>query len=205
MKKDSAFIVSERHSTSILFDDSQADAWLDALENQEHITEFIVVTADKAKFDAIRAQIHSLLGPELVTEEGTRPMREGFSANLEYFRLEFLDKDNVALGHQFREVLPLLWLRAGAIGPRPELPQNRPIPAILLPEHNPFAVLVDETRFADFVDKLAARSDLTHVFLVTDSEEAFQEMSGQLKVPNVIQLYRDYLENFVINKGNRAS
>jgi len=30
-------------------------------------------------------------------------------------------------------------------------------------------------------------------------------MSGQLKVPNVIQLYRDYLENFVINKGEDAS
>jgi hypothetical protein len=40
---------------------------------------------------------------------------------------------------------------------------------------------------------------------VTDSEEAFQEMAGQLKVQNVIQLYRDYLENFVINKGEGVS
>ena len=207
VKKNSAFIVSEEHSKSILFDDSQADAWLDALEHQEHITEFFVVTASKATFDSLKARILELLGAMFVLEEEKRPMREGFSANLEYFRLDFLDKDNVALGRQFPEILPILWLRAGAIGPRPELSQSKPIPAILLPDRNPFAVLVDETRFADFVDKLASHifcNDLTHVFLVTDSEEAFQEMSGQLKVPNVIQLYRDYLENFVINKVNSA-
>ncbi|MEA3412699.1 MAG: DNA methyltransferase [Pseudomonadota bacterium] len=71
---------------------------------------------------------------------------------------------------------------------------------------------------------ISVTNNLTHAYLVTDSEEAFQEMAGQLirtihgaspsgaqdasrfvpdesvKVPNVIQLYRDYLENFVINK-----
>ena len=72
---------------------------------------------------------------------------------------------------------------------------------MVIPERNPFAVLVEEARFADFAAELAGRDDLTHAYLVTDSEEAFQEMAGQLKVPNVIQLYRDYLENFVINKG----
>ncbi|MDQ5910583.1 MAG: site-specific DNA-methyltransferase, partial [Pseudomonadota bacterium] len=43
-----------------------------------------------------------------------------------------------------------------------------------------------------------------HVYLVTDSEDAFQEMARQLRVPQVIQLYRDYLENFMINKGQDA-
>lgn len=133
------------------------------------------------------------------------PMAEGLAANLEYFRLDFLDKDHVALGRQFREILPILWLRAGAMGPRPELPKNKPIPPMVIPEHNPFAVLVEETRYADFTAELEGRDDLTHAYLVTDSEEAFQEMAGQLKVPNVIQLYRDYLENFVINKGEGAA
>jgi adenine-specific DNA-methyltransferase len=205
VKKDSAFVVSEKHPASILFDDSQADAWLEALEDQEHITDFYIVTAKKATFDDLKARIHDLLGPVIVTEEEKRPMREGFSANLEYFRLDFLDKNHVALGRQFREILPILWLRAGAVGPRPTLPRNKPIPAMVVPEHNPFAVLVEEARFADFVAELEGRDDLTHVFLVTDSEEAFQEMAGQLKGLNAIQLYRDYLENFVINKGEGAS
>ena len=192
------------HPASILFDDSQADVWLEALEDQEHITVFYIVTASKTTFEDLKARIHDLLGPVIVTEEEKRSMREGFPANLEYFQLDFLDKDHVALGRQFREILPILWLRAGAIGPRPELPKNKSIPALLIPEHNPFAVLVDETRFADFAAELKGLGDLTHVFLVTDSEEAFQEMAVQLKVPNVVQLYRDYMENFVINKGESA-
>lgn len=205
VKKDSAFVVSEAHSTSILFDESQADIWLEALEGQEHITDFYIVTASKTVFDDLKARIHNLLGPMVVVEEKRRPMRDGFPANLEYFRLDFLDKDHVALGRQFREILPILWLRAGAIGPRPELPKNKQLPVMVIPEHNPFAILVNETRFADFVAELEGRSDLTHAYVVTDSEEAFQEMAGQLIVPNVIQLYRDYLENFVINKGEGSS
>jgi adenine-specific DNA-methyltransferase len=201
VKKDSAFVVSEKHPASILFDDSEAEAWLKALEDQEHISDFYVVTAKRALFDKLKNQIQELLGPIVATEEEKRPMREGFPANLEYFRLEFLDKDHVALGRQFREILPLLWLRAGAIGPRPELPKNKPISPMLIPKKNPFAVLVDETQFADFSDKIESRDDLSHVFLVTDSEEAFQEMAAQINVPNVVQLYRDYLENFVINKA----
>lgn len=205
VKKDSAFVVSEKHSTSILFDESQADAWLEVLEDQEHITDFYIVTVKKVAFENLKVRIQELLGPVIVTEEEKHPMCEGFPANLEYFRLDFLDKDHVALGRQFREILPILWLRAGAIGPRPELPKNRPIPAMVIPEHNPFAVLVEENRFADFTAELEGRDDLTHAYLVTDSEEAFQEMAVKLKVPNVIQLYRDYLENFVINKGEGAS
>ncbi|MEI6414655.1 MAG: site-specific DNA-methyltransferase [Pseudomonadota bacterium] len=205
VKKDSAFMVSEKHPASILFDDTQAEAWLDALEDQEHITDFYIVTASKATFDDLKARIHVLLGPVIVTEEEKRPMRDGFPANLEYFRLDFLNKDHVALGRQFREILPILWLGAGAIGPRPELPKNKPIPAMVIPEHNHFAVLVKEAAFAVFAAKFEGRDDLTHAYLVTDSEEAFQEMAGQLKVPNVIQLNRDYLENFVINKEESAS
>ena len=201
VKKDTAFVVSEKHPASILFDDSKAEDWLEALKGREHITDFYIVTARKAAFDDLKARICELLGPVSVAEEEKRPMREGFPANLEYFRLDFLDKDYVALGRQFREILPILWLQAGALGPRPELPKNKPIPAKVIPEHNPFAVLVQEARFADFAAELEGRDDLTHVYLVTDSEEAFQEMAGRLKVPNVIQIYRDYLENFAINKG----
>ena len=205
VKKDSAFVVSEKHQATILFDDSRADAWLEALEDQEHITDFYIVTPSKRNADDLKARIHDLLGPVIVTEEEKRPMRKGFPVNLEFFRLDFLDKKHVALGRQFREILPILWLRAGAIGPRPDLPKNKSIPAMVIPQHSPFAVLVDETKFADFAAELEGRGDLTHAFLVTDSEEAFQEMAGQLNVPNVIQLYRDFLENFVINKEQDAS
>nr|VFJ55847.1 MAG: adenine-specific DNA-methyltransferase [Candidatus Kentron sp. FM]VFJ56267.1 MAG: adenine-specific DNA-methyltransferase [Candidatus Kentron sp. FM]VFK10757.1 MAG: adenine-specific DNA-methyltransferase [Candidatus Kentron sp. FM] len=212
VKGDAAFVVSEKYPASILFDASQAETYLDALEGQDHITDFYIVAAGKAIFNAIRTRITELLAPLTVTEEEKRPMAVGFPANLEYFRLDFLDKDQVELGRRFREILPLLWLGAGAVGPRPALappsPDREPIPAMLLPEQNPFAVLTDETRFADFLDRLRDRTRagqaLSHVFLVTDSEASFREMAGQVTAPHVIQLYRDYLENFVINKDREG-
>ena len=55
-------------------------------------------------------------------------MSDGFAANAEYFKLGFLDKSSVALGQQFREILPMLWLKAGAVGKRLSLPMvNCPI------------------------------------------------------------------------------
>ncbi len=206
VKKDSDFIVSEKYaaSVSVLFDEVKIDEWLQSLEGQDHITDFYIVTEKKAIFNSIKSRINELLGSIIVMEKESRPMSEGFKANLEYFRLEFLDKNHVALGRQFREILPILWLRSGAIGPRPKLPANKPIPDILFSFRNHFAVLVDETLFADFLEQIKKKTGLSHVYLVTNSEESFQEMAEHLNVPNVIQLYRDYLENFVINKGENA-
>lgn len=204
IKRDTRFFVLPDYKSSILFDESAADEWLSALEGQDHVTEFYIVTTSQNLFDDLKASITNLLGPVLVSEDGKRLIRDGFSANLEYFRLDFLDKDHVALKRRFRELLPILWLRAGAVGLRPDLPNNTPEPEWLLPVHNPFAVLVDERRFGAFLEAISCRDDLTHIFLVTDSEDAFQEMAAQIKAPNVFQLYRDYLENFMINKGDEA-
>ena len=202
---DQPFIVSEDHSVSVLFDEAAAEAWLEALDGQVHITDFVIVAPRKRRFDEFKAAVNELLGPAVDTEEVRRPMKEGFAANLEYFRLDFLDPEQVALKRQFREVLPLLWMRAGCIGPRPSLLKNAALPAWLLPEGNRFAVLTDEAQFRGFLPLVTARLDLTHVFLVTDSEDAFQEMAGELpKGPLPVQLYRDYLENFMINRGDRT-
>jgi len=202
VKSDTAYFVSENenHTAAILFDDSQVDYFLEALDGMSHITDFYIVTQSDKRFKELKTQIEDLLGPIEVPVEEKRPMHDGFAANLEYFRLDFLEKDPVALGMQFREILPILWMRAGAVGPRPVLTEGDPVPRMLLPENNHFAILVDETSFAEFKGAVDSREDLTHTFLITDSEEAFQEMAAQLQVPHVIQLYRDYLENFMINK-----
>ncbi len=203
IKADTAFFVAddERCTAAILFDDAQGDAFVAALDGMEHITHIYIVTQSNKRFRDLKAEIEALLGPLEVQEEEKRPMQDGFPANMEYFRLDFLDKDQVALGRQFAAILPLLWLRAGAVGARPEVAADAPPPAMLIPAGNPFAVLVDERRFADFLQAIAPRPDLTHIFLVTDSEDAFQEMAAQVAAPHVLQLYRDYLENFMINRG----
>ena len=108
-----SFIVSEDHKASILFDTDAAEDWLEALSEQDHITNFYIVTPTKRMFDGLKAQVNELLGPLLVSEDEKRPMSAGFATNLAYFKLDFLDKDRVALKRAFREILPLLWLKAG--------------------------------------------------------------------------------------------
>lgn len=196
------FIVSKDHPVSVLFDETQSRAWLKALEGQDHIARFMIVAPTKRRFDELKSSVNKLLGPLVVGEELRQPISDGFPANLEYFRLDFLDKDQVALKRRFREILPLLWMRAGCVGPRPEIAARKSEPTFLLPEGNTFAVLLDEMRFAEFSKLLTKRKDLTHVFLVTDSHEAFEEMAAKVNVQTVIQLYRDYLENFLINRGD---
>ena len=203
------FIVSEDHKASILFDTAAAEGWLEALEEQEHITDFYIVTPTKKVFDSLKARVAELLGPLLVSEDEKRPVSAGFAANLAYFKLDFLDKNRVALKRAFREILPLLWLKAGAVGARPELSARAAEPVVFAPEGNNFAVLLDEGRMAKLLQTLSDRKGLSHVFIVTDADESFKAMAtevvGAMGKENpslqVVQLYRDYLVNFMINKG----
>lgn len=197
VKTESKFIVSDKHTASILFDVNAVDEWLDALEDQDHIIDFYIVVKETAVFKRIMAQVSDLLGPINVTSQVKRSMSEGFPANAEYFKLEFLDKNSVSLGQQFREILPLLWLKSGAIGKRPEVNSNDEPEMLILPQ-NGFAILVDETKFAEFTEKLSEEDNIQVVYFVTNSEEAFREMTSGVKVNNTYQLYRDYIDNFVL-------
>jgi len=213
VKDQCLFIVSEDHKASILFDPVAADGWLEALDGQDHVTDFYIVTPTKKVFDGLKAQINDLLGPFLVPEDEKRPMSAGFQANLEYFKLDFLDKDRVTLKRAFREILPLLWLKAGAVGPRPKLARGEPEPVVFAPAGSNFVVLLEESRMARLMTVLKDQSDLSHVFIVTDSDESFKAMAAEVREAvgrinpglQVVQLYRDYLVNFMINKRQDAA
>jgi adenine-specific DNA-methyltransferase len=204
---DSAFIVSEDHKASVLFDSGAAEAWLEALDGQTHISDFYIVTPSTREFQALKSQVVDLLGPLLVPEEERRPMSEGFAANLAYFKLDFLEKDSIPLRRAFKELLPLLWLKAGAVGPRPSLKRHEPEPHFLAPEGNNFAVLLEESRLRALLKHLTGRTGLAQVYIVTDSDEAFKSMAREVRATllkhspdvQVAQLYRDYLLNFMIN------
>lgn len=195
---DSKYIVSDKYPASVIFDDSVVDEWLSALEEQEHITEFYVVTQNNRLFNRIKDNIHQLLGDYIIQEREKSPLSNGFAANAEYFKLGFLDKNSVELGDQFKAILPILWMQAGSVGKRPEI-TGSDIPPMLIPENSPFAVLVDETRYSEFKRRIAGNDQIQYVYLVTDSQTAYQEMASQLDTPYIKQLYRDYIDNFTIN------
>ena len=133
-----------------------------------------------------------------------RPMSEGFEANAAYFKLGFLDKNAVAQGRQFREMLPLLWLKAGARGKCPTLNGNSVPKTLILPE-NSFAVLTDENAFNELEAAVKEHPEIETVYIVTDYEAGYRAMTRELNVKRTYQLYRDYLDNFRINTAERRT
>lgn len=130
------------------------------------------------------------------------PMADGFKANAVFFKLGFLDKTSVQLGRQFKELLPLLWLKAGGWGKCPEsekfIKDNILPPYIILPD-NHFAVLIDEKYFSEFEPTVNSEKEIWTAYIVTDFEKGFKSMTKSLNVKKSYQLYRDYLDNFRIN------
>lgn len=124
------------------------------------------------------------------------PMADGFKANCEFFKLGFLDRDLVSLGRQFQEILPLLWMKSGALGKRPECSDEEPVMLVLPQNH--FAVLVDEAAYAAFAKEVRQHDSIDTVYFVTNSESAYHEMSADIGIRTTYQLYRDYIDNFVI-------
>lgn len=127
---------------------------------------------------------------------------DGFQANAVFFKLGFLDKTMVSLGRQFKEILPVLWMKAGAHGPCPAVEEGTPS-MLILPE-NRMAILNDENCFEDFSKQLAKHPEIDVVYIVTDYEAGFVAMTAELPGRTTYQLYRDYLENFRINAGRNA-
>jgi adenine-specific DNA-methyltransferase len=128
-----------------------------------------------------------------------RQMKDGFEANCVFFKLTFLDKTKVALGRQFRELLPLLWMKAGGEGPCPRLEKDEVPQKLILPE-NWFAVLTDETIFTDFMETVNEYSAIRMIYLVVDSDSLYRDMARCFPQKQTCQLYRDYLDNFRINQ-----
>ena len=147
----------------------------------------------KGCYKKIKKQIY----PSLANME----LGDGFATNAVFFKLGFLDKNAVALGRQFKELIPVLWMKAGAIGECPVIEENNP--AMLVLPKNKFAVLADERMFMEFIGELEKYPEIETVYVVTDSDRAYRDMISFMEGKNTYQLYRDYLDNFRINSVRR--
>ena len=205
------FIVSADHKASVLFELSAATEWLEALEEQDHITDFYIVTLQKTDFNKLKTAVTEVLGNRVAPEEEKRPLAAGFAASVRYFKLDFLDPTNVEMGRAFGQLLPTLWLVAGGYGSVPADPGGE-VPFVIAPESR-FAVLRQTTYFREFEAELASSQPvLNKVFLVTDSADEFYTMQESLRLtlPELdstacVQLYRNYLDNFRINTGDTGA
>lgn len=128
---------------------------------------------------------------------GGRPFSQGFSENAEFFRLSYVDPDEVDLGHKFDAILPCLWLTAGGVGAREGRSEGQDF---VIPAGSNYGVLFRESRFRQFLSALHGYPGVTHVWLATDSDEAFAEMRSALpRHIAALMLYGDYLRKFRTN------
>ncbi len=120
------------------------------------------------------------------------PMADGFKSNAIFFKLTYLERDDVALGRSFKELLPVLWLKAGGIGKCPTFDAEEPFKIFAA---NKFAVLLDERRFKEFAEALRGK-EIETVFIATGSKATLNKMRELLNVPRAVRLYGDYLKHF---------
>lgn len=194
IRKQISAIADKKEKTAFLFDVDNVDDFMEELDEE---TETIyIVTSDNKKFKAAKKALDEL--PELTrTVMVKRPMKDGFEANVNFFRLSFLDPKLVGWGKNLQELLTLLWLQSGAHG---ECPTKVEAPYAILPE-NKMALLIDEKAFAEFSSKLS--TEIETAYIAIQSDRAYQQMIAQLRVKNTYQLYGDYLNHFKTHIGGK--
>jgi adenine-specific DNA-methyltransferase len=93
-----------------------------------------------------------------------------------YLKLDFLDPADVGRGEGYEAILPILWMMAGAAGTPAS---SKGFGKYHFPKDCPCCGLLREDHFMGFAAKLTERPDITHIFLVTNSVEAFYEMGAR--------------------------
>lgn len=192
VKAECPYLVPEDANNAILFDVTKIDGFMEDIH--ESIDTIYVVTSNNKAFTAAKKELDEL--PEKTkTVPVTIPMAEGFVANAAYYKLTFLDKDKVSLGAQLSELLPILWMKAGAHGVCPTHVDGE---FMVFPE-NKMAVLDDEFAIDELKEALRDKPEVETVYIIEDSEENYRTLAASLNVKQTYQLYRDYLGNFKIN------
>lgn len=123
------------------------------------------------------------------------PMSDGFEANARYFSLEYLNPVMVEYGYAFSRIAPLLWMRAGQVGPVIEELSDRGW------EVTDFYAVIENCDDAPaFIEAVNQRPSITHVYIITDNASVYRRVARGLDDSvQAIQLYESYLTNFAIN------
>ena len=123
-------------------------------------------------------------------------MADGFEESAEFFTMTYQAPRPLAHNRAFEAIAPLLWLKAGSRGRRIEKPTND------FDIADTYAVLFDLDASKDFVAAVAGANSVRMAFLVTDDDQGFQTVCGDLPTRiEAVRLYESYLTNFTINTG----
>lgn len=119
------------------------------------------------------------------------------SANAAFFKLTYEAPLSVRHNRAFERIAPMLWLRAGSYG--------RMITDLAKDGWDvaeAYGVLASLDHAHEFTAAVAAAEQVTHAFIVTDDDSAFQMICRELPEAVLpVRLYESYLQNFEINTG----
>lgn len=125
------------------------------------------------------------------------PMADGFVENAEFFTLTYETPIAVSYQTAFARVAPLLWLRAGSVGPRIEQ-----VPPDGWSVVEAYGLLVELDKATDFLRAVRRSKTIRIAYIVTDDERRFQALARRLPAGvDAIRLYESYLTNFAFANG----
>lgn len=121
------------------------------------------------------------------------PTADGFEENAVYYDLTYLEPSVVSADLAFDEIAPLLWLRAGSVGPIIKHSDTYELT-------DAYGVLFDTDYAASFIRACEERH-VPLVYVVTDVDADYRALNRDLPGVEVLQLYKHYLRSFEIGAG----
>lgn len=124
------------------------------------------------------------------------PMADGFEENAAFFTLTYEAPLSIRHNRAFERIAPMLWMRAGSRGR-----VINDLGGDGWDVAEAYGVLENIDQMGDFVARVAEVETVATVFVVTDSDAAFQMMCRDLpERVTAVRLYESYLHNFMINR-----
>lgn len=117
------------------------------------------------------------------------PMSDGFEENAAFFTLTYESKWLVGADRAFAAIAPMLWLRAGAVGPRIDSIEGGWAIA------DSYGIIRDLDDSAAFIEAVRATDSIQIAYIVTDDEGRYQQVADEIQDLETVRLYEDYLRN----------
>lgn len=126
------------------------------------------------------------------------PMKDGFEANARFFTLTYQPPSRVRQGLAFKEIAPMLWLRAGQFG---RVMESLPARGWDVVESH--GVIKTVAAIDTFAEAVREAGTVTTVYVVTDDDLVFQSAVSKLDDLDAefVQLYSTYLTNFAFDQS----
>lgn len=126
------------------------------------------------------------------------PMADGFEANARFFTLTYEPPTRVRHGLAFKEIAPMLWLRAGQTG---RIITEIPDRGWDITES--YGLIENVAASKKFINAVAKNSGVKVIYIVTNDDLVFESMARELAKTDaeLVRLYSTYLNNFAFQQA----